>query len=124
MNCDICSKEALSGDKFCRSCGSQLSEEEVYGCECGAEVRKDDKFCHGCGAPFSATGVCGCGNSLAENAKFCHNCGKNVVSEEQAIENIPENTSDEEAVLIEEKNESKGNYRQNTDGTFTFVKSK
>lgn len=115
MNCEACSKEAMSGDKFCRNCGSQIPEEEVYGCECGSEVRKEDKFCHGCGAPFSATGICECGNSLAENAKFCHACGKEVLGQDiEEPKEVPEEVAENQKV----------NYRQNTDGTFTFVKSK
>lgn len=113
MKCN-CGKEAVNNDKFCRHCGEQLPEEEVFSCECGSEVLKNDKFCHECGAPFSSNSVCECGVELVENARFCHGCGKDLFKEpaqetEEASEKMPENTA---------------NYRQNPDGSYTFIKGK
>jgi len=51
--CEECGTEAMDGDKFCRQCGAELGEEEVYTCECGAEVLPNDNFCHKCGAAFT-----------------------------------------------------------------------
>ncbi len=118
MKCDLCFKESANSDKFCRNCGEQLPEEEVYACECGSEVNKEDKFCHGCGAPFSISGSCDCGNALAENAKFCHNCGKEILKAENKEEG---NTDNVEVLEVEEP---KGYYRQDSDGTYTFIKGK
>lgn len=108
MKCSGCNKDSSKDDKFCRNCGEQLPDEEVFSCECGADVSKEDKFCHECGAPFSTAGVCGCGTALVDNSKFCHNCGKEIVSE----------TVEEP----EEVDESKEHYKQNADGSHTFVK--
>lgn len=112
MKCSGCAKDSNKEDKFCRSCGEQLPDEEIFSCECGADVSKEDKFCHNCGAPFSTAGICSCGIALADNAKFCHNCGKEIVSE--SVEEQPEDIADE----------PNGHYKQNADGSHTFIKDK
>lgn len=118
MECE-CGKSAENGDKFCRVCGQQLSEEEVFSCECGAEVLKSDKFCHECGAPFSTAGACECGSALIENARFCHSCGKEILQPE-----LPETAEAPVEMPEIAAEESKGYYRQNQEGSFTFVKGK
>lgn len=52
VNCDGCSNEALIGDNFCRQCGSELGDEELLSCDCGAVIGHEDNFCHDCGTEF------------------------------------------------------------------------
>ena len=52
--CKRCGKDNPSGNRFCRGCGSPLSEPKCPRCQ--RSVAPDDTFCGSCGAPLSATG--------------------------------------------------------------------
>ncbi|MFH0798287.1 MAG: zinc-ribbon domain-containing protein [Candidatus Woesearchaeota archaeon] len=126
--CPSCNSGVEKGDVYCRSCGDELSQEDTYMCDCGAEVRCEDSYCHQCGASFNdEMKSCACGAEIGPNSNFCPSCGSPVAREEPAIE---------DAVIVEEeehfdfspidntlqKEEPKPTYRQNPDGTYTFVR--
>lgn len=48
---------------YCRSCGSELNENQAICLKCGVKVGEGKAYCANCGQP------------LAENAAVCLNCG-------------------------------------------------
>ena len=52
-DCQSCTNEPFEGDSFCRHCGSELPEPDMFECpECDAEVFEEDSFCYSCGTKF------------------------------------------------------------------------
>ena len=126
--CPSCNSGVEKGDVYCRSCGDELSQEDTYMCDCGAEVRCEDSYCHQCGASFNEDmDVCECGAEIGPNANFCPSCGS-PVAREDAIEEA-EIVEEEEHFdfapidnTLQKGEEPKPQYRQNPDGTYTFVR--
>lgn len=54
QRCAYCGKTAVSGDRFCRGCGRDLSrDKKSVRCEkCGAEVQLPADYCGQCGGPL------------------------------------------------------------------------
>lgn len=52
-NCQGCNNEPFDGDSFCRQCGVELPDQDMFECpECDAEVFEEDSFCFSCGTKF------------------------------------------------------------------------
>lgn len=52
-DCQSCTHEPFEGDSFCRQCGNELPEPDMFECpECDAEVFEEDSFCYSCGTKF------------------------------------------------------------------------
>ncbi|MBE7052918.1 MAG: zinc-ribbon domain-containing protein [Ruminococcaceae bacterium] len=70
MNCNVCGSEISETTKFCKNCGSKVTQKSQ---------RSNGLYCKKCG------------KSLKENAVFCVGCGEKVVKE-QEVEKTVENT--------------------------------
>jgi len=83
-SCTICDKQIDKDDKFCKNCGSDLSEivyedekQTTFHCEtCGIEVQNDYKFCKNCGTKIIKEKLCSkCNRSFIIDGDYCPNCG-------------------------------------------------
>jgi len=72
INCKECGSTVESGQRFCSSCGSEVSAETCGGC--GEVLSGDTKFCTGCGEPVGSS-CPSCGEAVQSAAKFCSSCG-------------------------------------------------
>jgi membrane protease subunit (stomatin/prohibitin family) len=74
--CPTCKALVPSGQKFCSSCGSQMTNTLSKCIKCNAEIPKDSKFCPECGNSQISEALCGkCGAKLTPGVKFCPECG-------------------------------------------------
>lgn len=90
MSCEKCGAEIGEMDKFCSSCGAEVSSNRNVCGKCGAEVSESDRFCSSCGEkvnfneslnmPSGLMNCPDCGNPVSRKAKACPNCGCPVVS--------------------------------------------
>ncbi len=124
--CPGCNAKVELGDVFCRGCGEELPQEETYMCDCGAEVKFDDNYCHQCGASFNEDmKACTCGAEIGPNANFCPSCGSPVAREDNIQEaEVVEEHFDFAPIdnTLQKDDEHKPQYRQNPDGSCTFVR--
>ena len=73
MNCPACGAENDGDAKFCRSCGTPLSQDRACPV-CGAPNPADALYCQNCGTRMD--GVCpACGKPVRPGARFCNYCG-------------------------------------------------
>ncbi len=52
MNKCKCGYQPQKEDSYCRYCGLELPEGQVFECECGEEVALEDNYCFACGTKF------------------------------------------------------------------------
>lgn len=82
MMCPSCGSENPFGNKFCGSCGADMSPKKTVACRhCGHQVPEDNKFCGNCGKPMITENICSkCGAKNPLGNKFCKECGETLSS--------------------------------------------
>lgn len=75
ISCEECGSTVESGQKFCSSCGSEVSAATCRGC--GKGLQGSTKFCTACGEPVGSS-CPSCGEGVRSGAKFCSGCGEEL----------------------------------------------
>ncbi len=93
--CSQCDLEYPAGKKFCRKCGSALTDErEAHHSRCpscGVAIVLGKKFCKWCGQRLETMPACpGCGQPNLPGKKFCTNCGQPLMLPQSVSDDAPE----------------------------------
>jgi len=78
--CPSCGAENQLGNKFCASCGKDMSPKKTVACtNCGSQVPEENKFCGNCGRPIVKENICKkCDSKNPRDNKYCKECGENL----------------------------------------------
>jgi membrane protease subunit (stomatin/prohibitin family) len=79
-SCPSCGAENPVGNRFCGSCGTDMSPKKTVTCKnCGSQVPEGNKFCGNCGKPMVTENTCQkCGSKNPLGNKFCSSCGEKL----------------------------------------------
>jgi membrane protease subunit (stomatin/prohibitin family) len=78
--CPSCGAENPVGNRFCGSCGTDMSPKKTVTCSnCGSQVPEGNRFCGNCGKPMVTENICQkCGSKNPMGNKFCSSCGEKI----------------------------------------------